>query len=108
MRSRIAQRVAAVATCAAALVSLGAGTASAGEITGKGKSLATVPSEGGHADFVIHAKSICGYSGLNDEYVLAQLDDDPTNDDAYARVQTPAEAPPGVPGFACAVGRPLG
>ena len=106
MEVRTVHRAVAVAACATALVGTGASAAAAGEITGKGKSLATV--ETGDPDFplVIHGKSICAYSGLNDEYVQAQLNDDPRDDAVPPRVQTPAEAPPGIPGFACSPGRP--
>ena len=48
--------------CALALAFCGA-TASAGEITGNGKSLKT----GEHS---VQGKSICAFSGLNDEYIL--------------------------------------
>lgn len=53
------KRMVGVATCAAMLVSGGASAAFAGEITGDGKSLKP-----------LSAKSICAFSGLNDEYVL--------------------------------------
>jgi hypothetical protein len=48
-----------VAVCAAMLVGGGANAAFAGEITGNGKSLKP-----------LSAKSICAFSGQNDEYVL--------------------------------------
>ena len=50
-------RVAMAGLGAAALLAAGAGTASAGEITGNGK-----PVPGPQ-----HAASVCSYSGLNDE-----------------------------------------
>jgi hypothetical protein len=49
---------------AALVLSLGAGAALAGEITGNGRSLEVVPSPWG---MVVHGKSLCAYSGLNDE-----------------------------------------
>jgi hypothetical protein len=55
---------AAAAACAAAVALVGVGTASAGEITGSGKWIA------GSESAPLHGKSICSYSGLNDNYVL--------------------------------------
>ncbi len=98
MNCRIISRaLVGLVVCATALIGVGASSASAGEITGGGRSLATVPTGNPERPFVIHGKSICAYSGLNDEYVLADEDDK----DDFARVQNPAEAPPGVAGFAC-------
>ena len=98
MSSRIVQRtLVGIAVCATTLVGAGAGPAVAGEITGSGRSLKTVPTGNPAFPFALHGKSICAFSGLNDEYVEA---DDEDKED-FARVQTPAEAPPGVAGVAC-------
>lgn len=67
---------------AAALSVAGATTASAGEITGNGKSLKP-----------LSAKSVCAFSGLNDEFILG--------DTSAPRVQTPAEGPSGLAGTFC-------
>ncbi len=76
MNCRIISRaLVGLVVCATALIGVGASSASAGEITGGGRSLATVPTGNPERPFVIHGKSICAYSGLNDEYVLADEDD---------------------------------
>lgn len=114
MSRRALQRAVAVSMCAGVLVGVGGTAATAGEITGKGRSLATVenpdhdPTDPESSELIIKGRSICAYSGLNDEFVGAQLDDDPSNDTTYPRVQTAAEAPPGLVGFACSVARPVG
>lgn len=56
-----------------ALVMTLAGTAAAGEITGNGERPMVVgeTEEGGQ---ILHAKSACAFSGLNDEYVLGLED----------------------------------
>lgn len=56
MIRRYITRIAAGASVAALVLSLGASTVLGGEITGNGKSLEP-----------LHARSICAYSGLNDE-----------------------------------------
>ena len=58
------RRLLAVASCAAAVVGLGAGSAFAGEITGNGKWIAGSP------DAPLHGKSICSFSGQNDNWQL--------------------------------------
>jgi hypothetical protein len=50
---------------AALVLSLGAGAALAGETTGTGKSLKV--DGGGKWHTGLHARSLCAYSGLNDE-----------------------------------------
>lgn len=50
---------------AALVLSLGAGAALAGETTGSGKSLKV--EGGGKWHTGLHARSLCAYSGLNDE-----------------------------------------
>ena len=93
------KRLGAVAICAAALVSVGASSALAGEVTGNGKPLwIAVTEDGGH---VLHGKSPCAFSGLED---LAG---------SPLRTQTPHEVwlgpipdlvvnpAPGTPGTAC-------
>ena len=56
------RRIFAVAACVAAVASVGAGSAFAGEITGNGKWIAGSPDE------PLNGKSECAYSGQNDTY----------------------------------------
>lgn len=69
------QRAPVVGACALLFASMSGTAASAGEIAGKGKSLATVPNPDYTPDdlesspFVIKGKSPCAYSGLDDEWV---------------------------------------
>lgn len=57
------RRLLAVASCAVAVVALGAGSAFAGEVTGNGKltPIGAAPDDGPQ-----HAASICSFSGQND------------------------------------------
>ncbi len=98
MRIRTVQRAVACSSIAAvALVGVGAGTASAGEITGKGK---LKP---------VNGTSECAYSGQNDGFHIPQLADGP--EDAATRVQNYGHShrfltevfglPKGLPGYAC-------
>lgn len=100
MNRRIVHRAFAVTACTAALIiSAGAGSAVAGEITRGGESLKYQPADGPPR---LHGQSLCAFSGLNDEYVHAQLSEDPDDDDDFARVQNPTDGPfPGVAGYAC-------
>jgi hypothetical protein len=83
---------------AAALATVAAGSAFAGEITGSGKWIA------GSESAPLNGKSDCAYSGLNDNYVLGN----PVPDvDGFTRTQSWGQvirnAGPlgGVPGSAC-------
>lgn len=58
------RRLFAVAACVAAVASIGAGPAFAGEITGNGKWIA------GSEEAPLNGRSECAYSGQNDEFVL--------------------------------------
>ena len=58
------KRMLAAVIGAAAMMSMTAGPALAGEITGKGKWIA------GSEAAALHGKSECSYSGQNDEFVL--------------------------------------
>jgi hypothetical protein len=69
-----------VALCAVLFASVSAGSAFAGEVTGKGKPTAAPA----------NANSICAFSGQNDRVE----GEGPTT----TRVQTPAEGPHGAPG----------
>lgn len=84
----------AVAT-AAIFLSLTASAALAGDITGSGKYIA------GSDDAPLNGKSICAYSGLNDEYYIL-------GDTSHSRTQSWGQiarhaggAYGGVPGTAC-------
>jgi uncharacterized membrane protein len=70
----------AAAVCAAAIASVGASAASAGEITGKGDRTAAPE----------HANSFCAYSGQNDL--------NPDQGQTDRRTQTPKDGPAGAPG----------
>ena len=83
-------RLFAVATCAAAVMGVGASAALAGEV--KGPSTGGTPSVGNDTAAPAHANSICAFSGLND------FRGGPITN----RTQTPAnQGAPGTPGFAC-------
>ena len=86
------------AICAASIVGAGASTTSAGEITGNGRYIH------GTADDPLPGKSICAYSGQNDE---RQLGDESAprvqswGQDVKAAVSAGFPPPGGVPGTAC-------
>ena len=93
------RRVLAVASCAVAVAGLGAGSAFAGEITGNGKWIV------GDPDLPLHGKSICSYSGQNDNW---QLGNPVPDADGFTRTQSWGQvarnangALGGVPGTAC-------
>ena len=93
------RRMLAVAGCTAAVVGLGAGSAFAGEITGNGKWIAGSP------DAPLHGKSICSFSGQNDNW---QLGNPVPDEDGFTRTQSWGQvarhangALGGVPGTAC-------
>lgn len=90
MKSTV-RRVAVGVAAFAAVAGLGAGSASAGEITGNGKSTPIDPD--GPSGDGSHAASECAFSGLNDEYYRDGALGEP-------RVQTPAGARRFV-GYAC-------
>ena len=96
--------------CAAAFLIVGAGSASAGEVTGNGETLwtSTVPCPPGEGPpgamcHTLNGASICAFSGLNDEYYL-------DGDRSVSRVQNwghdKGDTPPRFfnPGDACRVG----
>ena len=61
------RRIFAVAACVAAVMSVGAGSAFAGEVTGNGKPLWTNSEEDWAAlDHELHGNSICAFSGQED------------------------------------------
>jgi hypothetical protein len=93
MASRRTTRFAAAISVAALALSLTGGAVFAGEITGNGKSLEP-----------LHGKSICAYSGLNDD----PLGTDPANGPAgrvqsygYSAVRNGYKAMAPSPGVAC-------
>ena len=93
------RRIAAVAACTVAVAGLGAGSAFAGEITGNGKWIAVSP------DAPLHGKSICSFSGQNDNW---QLGNPVPDADGFTRTQSWGQvarhangALGGVPGTAC-------
>ncbi len=64
MARRLTRNLGVAASAAAIVLSLSAGAALAGDITGQGKYIA------GSDDAPLHGKSSCAYSGLNDEYYI--------------------------------------
>lgn len=80
--------------CAAAIVGAGAGTAGAGEITGKGRSLQIAP-------HTLHGASICAFSGLNDTY---SGDPDVPDADGFTRTQNWGQLPKDVRAFLATIG----
>ena len=75
--------------CALVFAAMSAGSAFAGEVTGK-------PGDTKPTGAPANSNSICSYSGQNDRVV----DEGPTD----TRVQTPAEGPPGAPGHGTCAG----
>jgi hypothetical protein len=102
MRRTGARRaLAAAAISMAAFVTIGGGTAFAGEITGNGKSLKT-------EDGTLHGRSECAFSGQNDTY---SGDPSVPDEDGFTRTQSWGQLPKDVrdvigefgahPGSAC-------
>jgi hypothetical protein len=63
MTHRLRTRVALAATAATLMISMTAGAALAGEVTGNGRSLKVETSKWGTG---LHARSFCAFSGQND------------------------------------------
>jgi hypothetical protein len=91
--------------CAVALAALGAGSAFAGEVTGNGKkTLWTATISTPEGDFhLLHGKSICAFSGQNDEFILDGDENAPRTQSWGQEVRnfTPVGGGAGVPGTAC-------
>ena len=96
MKGIIGRTLAGTAICATALVGIGGSPAAAGEMTGNGKSLATVPNPDHDptnpysSPFLIKGGSACAYSGQNDGFHDPLLAEGP--EDAATRTQTPGGA----------------
>src|SRR4051794_4739610 len=72
-------RLLAVAACLAGVGGVGATSALAGEITGKGKPLWTNTDQWG-GEHALHGNSICAFSGQeDDQYGAVSATDDPLN-----------------------------
>lgn len=82
----MAKRAIGVAVCTAALLGAGTTAASAGEITGNGKSLQP-----------LHAKSWCAFSGLDD-----------ADDDGFGRTQNWGQIPKEFRDFLTSIGESPG
>lgn len=98
--------IAGAALCVATVVGLGAGPAMAGEITGKNERPMVIgETPDGH--MILHARSACAFSGLNDEYI------ENDRDAAYDQVQNWGHIPGHEgegrfgPGTACRPGAPV-
>ena len=92
------------ACCAVAVAAVAAGPALAGEVTGNGKTLWTSTISTPEGDFhTLHGKSLCAFSGQNDEYVLDGDITAPRTQSWGQEVRTfaPVGGGAGVPGTAC-------
>jgi len=92
------KKVGVALVAAAALATVAAGSAFAGEITGSGKWIA------GSESAPLNGKSDCAYSGLNDNYVLGNPVPDAdgfTRTQSWGQVIRNAGPLGGVPGSAC-------
>jgi hypothetical protein len=78
------RRMLAVASCIAAVVGVGAGSAFAGEITGNGKPLWTNTTDP-NVPHTLHGNSECAFSGQNDNFVLGHPVPD---EDGFTRTQS--------------------
>ena len=87
------KRMLAAALCAAAVASLSAGPALAGEITGNGKWIA------GTEEAPLNGKSECAYSGRNDENVIG--DTSAPREQSWGQLVAEVGPMGGGPGFAC-------
>jgi hypothetical protein len=76
-----------------AIMSMSAGPALAGEITGNGKWIA------GTEEAAVHGKSECAYSGQNDEYVLG--DSSAPRTQSWGQIVAEVGPLGGGPGQAC-------
>jgi hypothetical protein len=88
-----------VAVCATAVVGLGVGSASAGEITGTGKPLLVTVDPN-----TLNGRSECAFSGLNDGFFDGSEAERVQSFGQIVRVAGPLG---GIPGFACNPARAL-
>jgi hypothetical protein len=91
MSKRITRRAVCVAVCAIALVGGSSSAAFAGEVNGTGRYL--------HND-QLPGKSICAYSGLNDEYYVGG-DTSAPRVQSFGQIVSTYGPQGGVPGQAC-------
>jgi hypothetical protein len=87
------KRIVAAAICAVGVMSLTAGSAFAGEITGNGKWIA------GSEEAPLQGASECAYSGQNDEYQLG--DESAPRTQSWGSDFASQGAHVGIPGTAC-------
>lgn len=96
MARRLMTRFGVAVSIAAVVLSLGAGAAFAGEITGNGKSLKVEDSKW---DTGLHARSECAYSGQEDlQFELGGDKGDPAHAQSWGQIPkygTPGGAPDG-------------
>lgn len=98
MKMRARRTIIGAAICAAAIVGAGAQSALAGEITGNARYIH------GDADTPLPGRSICAYSGQNDEYQLGDTSAARTQSwgqNVRGAVAAGFPPPGGVPGAAC-------
>lgn len=99
MKKNLLQRaMVGASVCAIAVVGLGAGSASAGEITGNGKPVpsSTTVVMDGETFTLLKGNSICAYSGLNDGAA-----DEGVRVQNYGTDKKLFPIPKGFPGIAC-------
>ena len=83
-RAAMLKRIVVLVVMASMVLAFSAFTASAGEINGKGERPMVVGVVDGHT--ILHGKSACAFSGLNDEY-LAEQPEDGVASDGFGRTQ---------------------
>ena len=99
MKKNLVQRaMVGASVCAITVVGFGAGSASAGEITGKGKPVpsSTTVVVGSETFTLLKGNSICAFSGLNDGAA-----DEGVRVQNYGTDKKLFEIPKGFPGIAC-------
>lgn len=88
------RRIAVFTITASMVLAMGALSGSAGEITKNGKRpmvVETIQDAEGHDHQILHGKSACAFSGLNDEYLAVHEFEGPAGDqvgaDGFGRTQ---------------------
>lgn len=84
------RRILVLVVMSSLVLAVSAFTASAGEINGKGERPMVVGVVDGHT--ILHGKSACAFSGLNDEYIAEQPEDGVASD-GFGRTQNWGQIP---------------
>lgn len=93
------KRLLVVAAVTAFFAAVGAGTASAGEVTGNGKPLWTNTTDW-NAHHTLHGRSLCAFSGQEDD----QFPDSPQYDPNAGHAQSWGQIPKAVRDFLTSIG----